>query len=150
MPVPVPTPEMMNDAGRIAEAGARRYGGAYKFFIPPAVGIIVTRGANFLHGLFANESPEDILMPGGEPIGTAGSSSDIREVPGGVAEAGEMFDHLTEGGTKISSTYPGTRVELPSGGTVGIRTKMTRSPGTAATIDVDIPGIPISKIKFNP
>lgn len=27
---------------------------------------------------------------------------------------------------------------------------MTRSPGTAATIDVNIPGVPFEKVKFNP
>ncbi len=29
-------------------------------------------------------------------------------------------------------------MELPNGGTVGFRTMMTRSPGTSATIDVNI------------
>jgi hypothetical protein len=45
---------------------------------------------------------------------------------------------------------PGTWVDLPNGGGVGLRTDMTRSPGTAATIDVNIPNIQIDKIKFNP
>jgi hypothetical protein len=49
------------------------------------------------------------------------------------------------------SKYPGTLVTLPGGGTIGLRTAMTKSPGTIATIDVNVPGvIGISKIKFNP
>jgi hypothetical protein len=43
-----------------------------------------------------------------------------------------------------------TRVELPDGGFVQLRTVMSRSPNTAATIDVNIPGINIKKLKFNP
>jgi len=94
----------------------------------------------------SHPTPEGILMPGGSPIGSAGSRPDIRKVPGGVEEAEEMFGELSRGGTVIPGNYPGTRVTLPSGGTVGIRTKMTNSPGTAAKIDVNIPGIPITKI----
>ena len=41
-------------------------------------------------------------------------------------------------------------VELPAGGTIGLRTVATKSPGTVVTIDVNIPNIPITKIKINP
>jgi hypothetical protein len=62
-----------------------------------------------------------------------------------------LINQLTAGGTVVqSSTYPGTLVQLPGGGTVGIRTLMTASPQTAATVDINIPNIPITKIKFNP
>ncbi len=141
-PIPMPTPGMVEDAGRFLEWGIR---GAQRLqtalILAPAV--LVGR-------LLANETPGEILMPGGEPIGEAGSKPGIREVPGSVDDAEEMFGQLTEGGRKIQSNYPGTLVALPGGGTVGIRTKMTNSPGTAANIDVNIPGIPIDKIKFNP
>ena len=43
-----------------------------------------------------------------------------------------------------------TRVQLPDGGFVQLRTVMSRSPHTAATIDVNISGIEITKLKFNP
>jgi hypothetical protein len=57
----------------------------------------------------------DILRPGGELIGQAGSSSAIREVSGGLSDAQATFNQLTEGGTVISnSTYPGTLVRLAS------------------------------------
>jgi RHS repeat-associated protein len=92
-----------------------------------------------------------LLMPGGNLIGKAGSSSTTRVLQGGVSEAQALFDKLAAGGKVVTnSTYKGTLVDLPNGGTVGIRTIMTRSPGTAATIDVQVRGIPATKIKFNP
>ena len=90
-------------------------------------------------------------MPGGNTLGQAGSDAAIREVQGGVNEAQALFNKLAQGGTPVTgSTYPGALVQLPNGGTVGLRTVMTASPGTAATIDVNIPNIPITKVKFNP
>lgn len=92
-----------------------------------------------------------LLLPGGKVLGQAGSKAAIRELQGGLKEAQALFDQLAQGGKVVqNSTYPGTLVQLPTGGTVGLRTTMTKSPGTAATIDVNIPGIPIDKIKFNP
>lgn len=96
-------------------------------------------------------SATELLMPGGSPIGTAGSRAAIRELSGGTAEASQMFGRLTRGASDVTPAgYPGTLMELPTGGTVGMRTVMSRSPGTAATIDVNIPNVPIEKIKFNP
>jgi RHS repeat-associated protein len=95
---------------------------------------------------------EDIVMPGGAPIGEAGTSVKYRVLQGqGLNEAQAMFDKLRVGGSQLTRPkYQGTLVRLPDGGTVGLRTKMTRSPGTAATIDVNVHGIPVTKIKFNP
>lgn len=94
----------------------------------------------------------DLLMPGGKPIGTPGSSPDIREVSGGFDQAKTLFDGLTKGAEPYTpkKDYRGIMRRLPSGGTVGLRTGMTRSPGTTATIDVNIKGLDISKIKFKP
>jgi hypothetical protein len=98
-----------------------------------------------------NKKIEDILLPGGKPLGQAGSKEAIRVLKGGMNEAQSLFDELTQGGKVVSSpTYPGTLVRLPNGGTVGLRTVMSNSPGTAANIDVNISRIPITKIKFNP
>jgi RHS repeat-associated protein len=93
-----------------------------------------------------------LLLPGGKALGQAGSKATIRELQGGLKEAQALFDQLAQGGKVVpKSTYPGTWVELPGGGGVGIRTTATKSPGTAATIDVNIPSIPdVTKIKFNP
>lgn len=52
--------------------------------------------------------PKDILMPGGVPVGVAGSRPEIRELPGGPTAAQDMFDELTSGGT--DATPLGIRV----------------------------------------
>lgn len=91
-------------------------------------------------------SPKDLLMPNGKPIGKKGSKASIREVPGGKKAADDLFDDLTAGGTPVVvPTYPGKLVNLPGGGRVGLRPK---SKSGEPTVDVDIPGIPIKKIKF--
>ncbi|HEY7156740.1 MAG TPA: hypothetical protein VH575_22415 [Gemmataceae bacterium] len=91
-------------------------------------------------------SPQDLLMPGGKPIGTKGSKASIREVPGGPKAAEDFFDNLAAGGNPVTvPTYPGRMVDLPGGGRVGLRLK---SKSGRPTIDVDIPDIPITKIKF--
>jgi len=84
-------------------------------------------------------------MPKGQPIGTPGSKPSIREMRGGKKAADDLFDDLTDGAklAKVPS-YPGKMFDLPSG-RVGLRPK---SKSGAPTIDVDIPGIPIKKIKF--
>lgn len=91
-------------------------------------------------------SPKALLMPQGKPIGTKGSKASIREVPGGQKAADDLFDELTVGGKPVVvPTYPGKMVDLPGGGRVGLRPK---SKSGEPTIDVDIPGIPIKKLKF--
>ena len=93
-------------------------------------------------------SPSDLMMPGGIPIGTAGSRPEIRELPGGVGEAQVFFDDLTDGGTDVTPPgYPGTLRKLPGGGSAGLRPASKSGP---PTIDVNIPGINIDKIKFVP
>jgi hypothetical protein len=95
-------------------------------------------------------SPRDLLFPGGVPIGTPGGKAKnnqyIREVPGGPKEASDLFDELAKGGTpKTPATYPGIGAEVVGGGWVGLRPVSKSGP---PTIDVDIPGIPIKKLKF--
>jgi hypothetical protein len=85
-------------------------------------------------------------MPNGMPVGSQGSKASIREVPGGTKEADDFFDDLTVGGTPVTLPgYPGKMMDLPGGGRVGLRPK---SKSGEPTIDVDIPGIPIKKVKF--
>ena len=96
-------------------------------------------------------SIDDLLRPGGLAIGKAGTDDTIREITGGLPEAQTMFQQLSRGGTIVAQTPKLTRVELPNGGGfVQLRTLMTRSPNTAATIDVNIPGLDITKLKYNP
>jgi hypothetical protein len=95
---------------------------------------------------------DNIVNPGGNPIGVAGSCATIREIAGStLADARAMFNQLSQGRTVVTgSTYPGTLVSLPSGGTVGLRVLMTNSPDTIATIDVNVPGVTaVTKMKFN-
>jgi hypothetical protein len=91
--------------------------------------------------------PQDILTPGGSLIGTPSPGGDetIRNVPGGQQSAREMFDRLSSGGVSYRGAYPGTAVEFPDGGFVGIRDADTEHP----TIDVNLPGVPdVTKLHF--
>lgn len=88
----------------------------------------------------------DLLMPSGVPVGEPGSSPDIREVTGGHVDAEAMFVQLTRDGTVDASTSHPRLVRLPGGGSVGYRA-IAKNNGPP-TIDVNIPGIPIRKIKF--
>ncbi len=91
-------------------------------------------------------TPADLLQPGGVPIGTAGSSPDIREVAGSLADAMKLFDDLTQGGRDITPPgYPGKLVELAGGGVVGLRPASKSGP---PTIDVNVPGVAVKKVKF--
>src|SRR5262245_18708427 len=63
---------------------------------------------------------EEILMPGGKPIGQRGTgrrvSAKVREVVGGRSEAERIFQELSQGGVDITPPgHPGTLVELPGG-----------------------------------
>src|SRR5215831_464756 len=89
----------------------------------------------------------DVLMPGGKPVGTPGTRPTIRELPGGQPAAKAMFDELAKcGGTsETPASYPGTGHKLSGGGWVGLRPASLSGP---PTIDVNVPGIPIDKIKF--
>jgi hypothetical protein len=90
----------------------------------------------------------DILRPGGKLIGEAGSSSSIRILQGGKAQAEAIFGQLSRGGEVIKGTsYPGTLVRLAEGGTVGLRPVSTSGP---PTIDVALKGLGIREIKFLP
>ena len=91
--------------------------------------------------------PEDVLMAGGSPIGTPSPSGDqsVRNVQGGPQAARNIYDRLSLGGTPYQGSYPGTAVEFPNGGFVGIRGADTEHP----TIDVNLPGIAeVSKLHF--
>lgn len=89
----------------------------------------------------------NVLLPGGKPVGTPGSNATVRVVPGELQEAEEFFDELTQGGKDITPpSYVGRMVELPGGGgIVGIRPASKSGP---PTIDVNVPSVPFRKIKF--
>jgi hypothetical protein len=118
--------------------------------------VVTARGTSTTSSgsLFATEaassSIDDLLQPGGSLIGKAGTDETIRELTGGLPDAQAMFQQLSQGGTVVEQTATMTRVQLADGGFVQLRTVMSRSPGTVATIDVNIPGLDITKLKFNP
>jgi RHS repeat-associated protein len=86
------------------------------------------------------------LRPEGRLIGVAGSSAPVRMLSGGAAAAEALFHELAQGGEVITGTrYPGTRVKLQGGGTIGYRSISTSGP---PTIDVEIKGLGIREIKF--
>jgi hypothetical protein len=92
------------------------------------------------------QSLAEILQPGGELIGTPGTSTGIRELPGHQREAEELYERLSTGGREAAPPgYSGRAVELPGGGFVGLRLE-SKSGGPA--IDVNIPGIEITRIHF--
>jgi len=95
---------------------------------------------------------ENLLRPGGNPIGVPGAHATIRVIAGATLDdADNLFNQLSQDGTVvIGSPYPGTHVQLPDGGTVGLRNVMSKSPITIATIDVNVAGVGITKIKFDP
>src|SRR6516225_2974371 len=70
-------------------------------------------------------SVEDILMPGGKPLGVRGTGPradpKIRELPGEAPEAERLFRELTVGGTDVTPPgYQGKLIRLPgSTDTVG-------------------------------
>jgi len=91
---------------------------------------------------------EDLLRPGGRLIGSEGSSPKIRIIKGGLRDAEKLFEQLSGGGTRVTDTsYPGSLVRLPNGGTVGLRPSSTSGP---PTIDVTVQGMGIREIKFLP
>jgi hypothetical protein len=79
-------------------------------------------------------------------IGNPGTSEDFRELPGGLSAAQGLFNKLCSGGTQVANdNYPGAMYELKNGGTVGLRA-VSKSGDPA--IDVNIPGVDVTKIHF--
>jgi len=98
--------------------------------------------------IFNNQQgPKEILTPGGVPIGTAnGNDETTRNLPGGQQAAEDLYGRLSQEGTPANSpNYPGSAVNLPGGGFVGIRPGSASTSGVPA-IDINIPGIDIGKI----
>jgi hypothetical protein len=99
---------------------------------------------------------EDILMPGGLPIGIKArgprASARLRELPGGLQAAEDLFKELTRGGRNVTpASYDGSLIELPGGrGMIGLRPGSRSGPPTIDVNAIDSLGnpIPIDKIKF--
>ena len=89
----------------------------------------------------------DAVMPGGVPIGEEGSSPNVRELPGGLEAAQNLFDYIRVGGTVTPSSGPGvTVVELPGGGSYV--TFRPESDSDLPAIDFNVPGVTFKRIHF--
>lgn len=92
------------------------------------------------------EKPTDVLKPSGQNVGEPGENSGVRVLPGGENEARELFDRLTKGGTDITPPgHPGTVIRMPDGSVISHRPTSKSGP---PTIDVNVPGLNIRKLKF--
>ncbi|HZU88143.1 MAG TPA: hypothetical protein VE993_02690 [Stellaceae bacterium] len=88
----------------------------------------------------------DKLMPNGVPIGRRGSRATIRELPGGLPEATDLFNYLRVGGTLYRSDANLTIFRLPGdSGFIALRPR-SRSGGPA--IDIKMPGVLSQRIHF--
>jgi hypothetical protein len=88
----------------------------------------------------------DIVAPGGVPVGDEGSSSDVRELPGGLQAAQNMFSYLRVGGTVRPAAPDATVVQLP--GNAGYVTFRATSDSGSPAVDINVSGVPVSKIHF--
>lgn len=116
--------------------------------MPAAIGLTLDLG-DCGHAVLAEETPEEVLKPGGVLIGRPGSGSagpEVREVPGGLPKAEEIYTRLHRGGAvNTPPGYDGEGRDVPSGGWVGLRPRAEGSPA----VDVNVPSVPeIGKIHF--
>lgn len=96
--------------------------------------------------MYSFQQIEALLKPEGKLLGQPGSSRRIRVLPGGIEAATELFEKLAEFGEEArAANYPGTLVEVPKVGRVGLRPVSVSGP---PTIDVRVTGIGIDEIKF--
>ena len=92
------------------------------------------------------ETPADVLKPGGQNVGAPGENSGVRVLPGGENESRELFDRLTKGGTDITRPgHIGKVIRMPDGSVISYRPRSRSGP---PTIDVNVPGLNIRKLKF--
>jgi hypothetical protein len=87
----------------------------------------------------------DKVIPNGVPIGRRGGGRDIRELPGGLDAARDLFDYLRVGGEITNKPdLEGTLVKLPR--SAGFITFRPKSDSGSPAIDINVPG---ARIKFH-
>jgi hypothetical protein len=92
------------------------------------------------------EAISNLLLPNGQPVGNRGSHDAIRELTEGPEAAEALFERLSDGGMDVTPLgHRGKLVQIPGGGHIGYRPTSRSGP---PTIDVNIPGIAIRKLKF--
>jgi hypothetical protein len=88
----------------------------------------------------------DKVMPNGVPIGRRGRGEDIRELPGGIRAAEDLFDFLRVAGTDYRSE-PNLKIVKLLGQDAFITYRPVSTSGSPA-IDVNIPGYPFIRFHF--
>jgi hypothetical protein len=79
----------------------------------------------------------DKVKPDGVPIGKPGRSLDVRELPGGLGAARDLFAYLRVGATVHSSDAKLTIVRLP--GNAGFVTFRSVSTSGSPAVDINLP-----------
>jgi len=125
--------------------------------------LLVQAGINYGRMIFAGEVAAgaagvtgtagvwSALRPGGQLIGRAGNSSNVRLMEGGLKEATAMFKQLTKGGEVVSgTTYKGTLVKVGEDALIGLRPTSTRGsqPPTIDVMGSAWKGLGVREIKF--
>jgi len=69
---------------------------------------------------------------------------------GGLPEAERIFAELTNGAKDVTPpSYRGKLFELPNGSRIGLR-PISNSADKSPSIDIDVLGIPVRRIHFEP
>jgi len=89
----------------------------------------------------------DKVMPYGRPIGRPGRGQDVRELPGGLKAAEDLFDYLTVGGERVDNPdLDGVLIKLP--GNAGHITFRPISNSGPPAVDVNVRSMPFTKFHF--
>jgi hypothetical protein len=96
------------------------------------------------------ETINDVLLPGGKPVGAADEAT--RLLPGGPQEARALFLRLSQGGVSATPPgYPGEVRRMADGRTIGF---LVTPDGNLATVVVEVlvpgKGAVIRQISFSP
>ena len=89
----------------------------------------------------------DKVMPYGRPIGRPGRGQDVRELPGGLKAAEDLFDYLAVGGERVDNPdLDGVLIKLP--GNAGHITFRPISNSGPPAVDVNVRSMPFTKFHF--
>jgi hypothetical protein len=106
----------------------------YLFALLPTVPVVVAALPE-AGAAVATESAAEIVVPGGQLIGSPGIQAGVRTL--GLNEMMDTFSQLANVGQPTSSDYPGIGYDLPGNGFVGLRMSIEFGP----TVDINILGL---------
>jgi hypothetical protein len=88
----------------------------------------------------------DKVMPDGTPIGQKGNDPSVREHPGGILAAKDLFDYLRMGGRTQLENDKITVIQLP--GNASYVTFRPVSDSGPPAVDINVSGVTFDKIHF--